>query len=73
MITKIQYDKAIATHSFAIIKIKEAIAWHEKRIKVFNLAKTQLEPDGNCCAVCGDNDHQAWECHHNPLSKNYSA
>ena len=27
----------------------------------------QLEPDGNLCAICGDNDHQSWECHHNPL------
>lgn len=27
----------------------------------------QLVPDGNCCVICGDNDHQAWECHHNPI------
>jgi hypothetical protein len=32
---------------------------------------TQLSPDGNCCTICGDNDHQAWECHHNPLNINY--
>lgn len=31
-------------------------------------AKSQLEPDGSCCAVCGDSGHQAWECHHNPLA-----
>lgn len=30
-------------------------------------AAMQLEPDGNCCRVCGDSGHQAWECHHNPL------
>lgn len=27
----------------------------------------QLKPDGNPCAICGDDGHQAWECHHNPL------
>lgn len=31
----------------------------------------QLKPDGNCCSICGDNGHQAWECHHNPLNINY--
>jgi len=36
-------------------------------IRCLELAMTQLQPDGNCCVVCGDNDHQAWECHHNPL------
>lgn len=30
-------------------------------------AATQLMPDGRDCACCGDRDHQAWECHHNPL------
>lgn len=30
-------------------------------------AKTQLEADGNCCAVCGDGGHMAFECGHNPL------
>ena len=29
---------------------------------------TQLEPDRQSCAVCGDTGHQAWECHHNPLA-----
>lgn len=24
----------------------------------------QIVPDGKNCAVCGDNDHQAFECHH---------
>jgi hypothetical protein len=28
---------------------------------------SQLKPDGNDCAICGDSGHQAWECHHNPL------
>jgi hypothetical protein len=27
----------------------------------------QLEPNGDCCSVCGDTDHQAFECHHNPI------
>lgn len=27
----------------------------------------QLEPDGQNCSICSDTDHQAWECHHNPL------
>jgi hypothetical protein len=30
-------------------------------------AKNQLLPDGRHCCVCGDSDHQAFECHHNPL------
>lgn len=37
------------------------------------LALQQLAPDGKCCSICGDNDHQAWECHHNPLSIAYQA
>ena len=44
---------------------------YEKAIENIKLATTQLEPDGLCCTVCGDNGHQAWECHHNPLSRNY--
>ena len=28
---------------------------------------TQLEPDGENCAICGDCGHQAMECPHNPL------
>lgn len=42
-----------------------------KAIENLKLGMTQLEPDGNCCVVCGDGGHQAWECHHNPISKNY--
>lgn len=30
-------------------------------------ARGQLEPDGNCCAICGCSSHQAWECGFNPL------
>jgi hypothetical protein len=40
-------------------------------IESLRLGMHQLEPDGKCCIICGDNDHQAWECHHNPLSPNY--
>ena len=36
-------------------------------IDALKLGMTQLEPDGNVCAICGDCGHQAWECHHNPL------
>lgn len=42
---------------------------YEKAIEALKLGMTQLEPDGNCCSICGDNGHQAWECHHNPLNK----
>jgi hypothetical protein len=41
---------------------------YDQAIADLQLARTQLEPDGNCCAVCGDTGHQAWECHHNPLA-----
>lgn len=41
---------------------------YQEAITNLNLAMKQLEPDGKCCSICGDNDHQAWECHHNPLS-----
>lgn len=44
---------------------------YQKAIVSLKSAMTQIDPDGNNCAVCGDNDHQAWECHHNPLSRNY--
>jgi hypothetical protein len=29
--------------------------------------KQQLEPDGHCCAICGDSGHAAFECGFNPL------
>ena len=44
---------------------------YEKAIENLQLGMTQLEPDGNNCAICGDTGHQAWECHHNPLNDNY--
>lgn len=44
---------------------------YEKAIENLQLAVKQLKPDGNNCAVCGDDDHQAFECHHNPLSMSY--
>ena len=37
--------------------------------KALKLGMEQLEPDGRCCAICGDNDHQAFECAFNPLVK----
>jgi hypothetical protein len=40
---------------------------YDKAIEALTNAKTQLEPDGNCCAVCGDSGHMAFECGHNPL------
>lgn len=46
-----------------IIKKEE----YRSAIDKIKLAMTQLEPDGQLCAICGDIDHQAWECHHNPL------
>ena len=39
---------------------------YDKAIADLELAKAQLEPDGNCCAVCGSG-HMAWDCGHNPL------
>lgn len=38
----------------------------EHEIEKLQRALTQLEPDGRICAVCHDNDHQAFECSHNP-------
>lgn len=40
---------------------------YDEAIRDLQAARTQLQPDGNCCAVCEDTGHQAWECHHNPL------
>lgn len=33
----------------------------------------QLEPDGNACTICGDGDHQAFECRFNPLVREQQA
>lgn len=40
---------------------------YEKAIEALRDGMTQLEPDGHCCAVCGDSGHFSWACHHNPL------
>lgn len=36
-------------------------------IQCMTLAMDQLIPDGRNCNICGDTDHQAFECDHNPL------
>ena len=40
---------------------------YESAVRALRLGSEQLEPDGKCCAICGDTGHQAWECGHNPL------
>lgn len=40
---------------------------YDQAIENLQLAKTQLIPDGECCAVCGDSGHMAFECGHNSL------
>lgn len=40
---------------------------YDQAIASLQAAKLQLEPDGNCCSVCGDSGHMAFECGHNPL------
>lgn len=30
---------------------------------------SQTRPNGKNCFICGDNDHQAFECRHNLLRK----
>ena len=42
-------------------------AQYEEAICCLEMAKDQIEPDGRCCAICGDSGHQAFECGHNPL------
>jgi len=44
---------------------------HKEAIESLRRGMTQLEPDGDNCHICGDNGHQAFECHHNPLTKEY--
>ena len=41
---------------------------YDAAIENLKLAKQQLEPDRNCCSVCGDSGHMAWECGFNPLA-----
>lgn len=40
---------------------------YQTAIENLRLGMTQLEPDGNECAICGDGGHQAMECGRNPL------
>ncbi len=40
---------------------------YDEAIKSLTEAKKQLDPDGDCCSVCGDGGHQAFECGFNPL------
>ncbi len=40
---------------------------YDEAMDNLRLAKEQLEPDGNCCSVCGDSGHMAFECGFNPL------
>jgi hypothetical protein len=40
---------------------------YDEAIERLAAAKAQLEPNGKCCAVCGDEGHQAFECRFNPL------
>lgn len=39
---------------------------YDQAIERLQLGKKQLEHDGNCCAICGD-DCAAFECRFNPL------
>lgn len=48
-------------------------AEYEKLIQTLKEGMTQLEPDGRLCVICEDSGHQAWECHHNPISLEYKA
>jgi len=45
------------------------LTWEDynEAIDALKMARTQLQPDGRGCVVCGDTGHQAMECHHNPL------
>ncbi len=40
---------------------------YDDAIQRLTAGREQLEPDGRNCAICGDTDHQAWECRFNPL------
>ena len=42
-------------------------AQYDAAIAALVQGAAQLEPDGACCAICGDSGHQAWECGGNPL------
>ena len=40
---------------------------YDDAIENLERGRTQLQPDGNNCAICGDSGHQAWGCGYNPL------
>lgn len=40
---------------------------YNRAIRILKIGKKQLQPDGENCSICGDNGHQAFECHFNPL------
>jgi hypothetical protein len=40
---------------------------YDLAIEALTRAKTQFKPDGKDCAICGGNDHQAFECGRNPM------
>ena len=40
---------------------------YNQAIQALESAKTQIHPDGNPCAICGDTGHQAFSCGMNPL------
>ena len=40
---------------------------YDQAIQALYDARRQLVPDGKNCAICGGDDHQAFECGHNPL------
>jgi len=42
-------------------------AQYDAVMEALTAAKEQLAPDGQCCRICCDTSHQAWECGHNPL------
>ena len=49
-------------------KLRFTAADYDRAIGFLYAGRNQLEPDGRDCAICGDSGHQAWECHHNPLT-----
>jgi succinate dehydrogenase/fumarate reductase-like Fe-S protein len=47
--------------------VRFTAAQYDAAIEALVAAKGQLEPDAQCCRICHDTGHQAWECGHNPL------
>lgn len=46
--------------------IRPTVEDYNKLIGILVEGREQLAPDGDPCRCCGDNGHQAFECHHNP-------